>query len=632
MPIEKAEYLNILKQYWGYDQFRHQQWEVIEHIDEYQDGLVLFPTGGGKSLCYQIPGLVKPGICLVISPLISLMKDQVDELVQRNIPARFINSTLSVQEKTEIWLKAQKGTIKFIFTSPEALQLPSIQEEFRSLNLNLIAVDEAHCVSEWGHDFRPAYLKISEALDKINTKAPRLALTATATPKVMEEISEKIGLRNTRIFQSSFKRENLAYFVLTNENMYEQIKRIIRKNKGSGVIYCNSRRKCEETVKWLKEHQWVGAAYHAGLPALKRMEIQEQWKAGEIPIVVATNAFGMGVNKENVRWVIHTDSPINCEAFFQEAGRGGRDGKKAFSILFIPANRKKWFESIENSQLSPKRLKEITQNIYQYFRLSIGEGQDRSFPINFADFTKKRKIGVYELKQSLMILQNQEILRFHSQQSQTVSFRFINIHFSPEEFDDQQLSLLKLYQFLLRKYAHQHFERIQLPLDFLSDFLRVIPQKTLYFLKQLEHLGLIKIYDNFDGFIQFLYPRQEHFRGILETNKMIMLNKHKIDQAEKMRLFSETDGCRMAWMMDYFGENALGYECQVCDNCIKKKPFDYKAFAKLVLKKITQPIAFEDLKKEFPIHQQKAVHKTIAKLIEEEQIEVLDDFLIPIKK
>ncbi len=338
---------HLLKEYWGYDSFRLQQWEVIEHVLNKQDGLVLFPTGGGKSLCYQIPGLLQDGLCLVISPLISLMKDQVDELTSRGILANYLTSDTHLNDRIKTWNLAQKGELKFLFLSPEAMGNPHNINELKHVYINLIAIDEAHCISEWGHDFRPSYFNIVDALNELPSAIPRLALTATATSKVLHEIGARLQLRTPEIFQSSFKRDNLSYFVIKNPNSYPIVEKIIRKNKGSGIIYTNSRKKCEDIEKWLSQKRISAKAYHAGLSPDTRIQIQNYWKSGQLPIVVATNAFGMGINKEDVRWVIHLDPPKNCESYFQEAGRAGRDGKKAFSILFASEEKAKWLTNQE---------------------------------------------------------------------------------------------------------------------------------------------------------------------------------------------------------------------------------------------------------------------------------------------
>lgn len=631
MSRVKCEHL--LKEYWGYTSFRLQQWEVIEHALSKQDGLVLFPTGGGKSLCYQIPGLFNEGVCLVISPLISLMKDQTDELVSRGISANYLTSDTHLNERIKIWSQAQKGQLKFLFLSPEAMGNPHNLNELRQVYLNLIAVDEAHCISEWGHDFRPSYLNIVQALNYLPQAIPRLALTATATPKVLEEICARLELRSPQIFQSSFKRENLSYFVIKNPNSFPIIEKIIKKNKGSGIIYANSRKKCEDVEKWLAQKRIASKAYHAGLSPEVRIHIQNQWKSGKLPIVAATNAFGMGINKEDVRWVIHLEPPKNCESYFQEAGRAGRDGKKAFSILFASEERAKWLTNQEKNLLTQDSLQHFLSAFYLHFRIALHEGENRTYKLNFDEFYKKRKITAFQAKRSLLHLKNHEFLNFFIFGEYDLYFKFITVNFNPDVFDDQQDLLFDLFEILIRKYADRHFEYVPIDKNYLAQRIQTFPDKIERLLEQLKNLKLIQLQHKNDCSVQLLYNREKQQSAYLGLHKLEKVNHQKIEQAYSLQQYIQNNEiCRTAWMMNYFNEKS-DYNCGICDICIeqKKDSGNRNRIKKAIDFYLQEPIDLEDLLGEFNPTEHDWIKQYLNDLSLNERIEIRNQFIYPKK-
>src|SRR5690554_5745564 len=324
----------VLTKYWGYSSFREKQEEIILSAMEGKDTLALLPTGGGKSICFQVPALAQEGICIVVSPLIALMQDQVDNLQKNGIKAISITSALSKRE-IDIGLdNAVYGDYKFLYVSPERLETELFQERLKKMKVNLIAVDEAHCISQWGYDFRPSYLKIAK-LREILPQVPILALTATATPKVVDDIQEKLLFKQKHCIQRSLKRDNLAYVVLQEEDQLQRMLKVIKGVGGSGIIYVNRRKKTKEIANFLLENNISADYYHAGLNHIERKQKQNKWIQNRCQIIVATNAFGMGIDKPNVRFVIHLDLPESLEAYFQEAGRAGRDGKKSFAVLLM---------------------------------------------------------------------------------------------------------------------------------------------------------------------------------------------------------------------------------------------------------------------------------------------------------
>lgn len=624
---------HLLKEYWGYSSFRLQQWEVIEHVLNKQDGLVLFPTGGGKSLCYQIPGLFEEGMCLVISPLISLMKDQADELSSRGILAKYLTSDTHLNDRIKIWNQAQKGELKFLFLSPEALGNPHNINELKHVYINLVAIDEAHCISEWGHDFRPSYLNITNALNQLPLSIPRLALTATATPKVLDEIASRLGLRNPEVFQSSFKRENLSYFVIKNPNSYPIIEKIIRKNRGSGIIYANSRKKCEDIEKWLFQKRIASKAYHAGLSPETRNAIQNEWKSGKLPIVAATNAFGMGINKEDVRWVIHLEPPKNCESYFQEAGRAGRDGKKAFSILFASEEKAKWLTNQEKNLLTQQSLQNFLDAFYRHFRIALHEGEHQKYILNFDEFYKKRKISEHQVKQSLLHLKNQEFLNYYTFDKFDLYFKFLDVHFNPDVFDDQQDILFDLFEILVRKYADKHFEYIPVDKEYLAKRLQTHSGKIERLFNQLKELKLVKIQHKNDCIVQLLYNREKRLTPYLGLNKLNKVNDHKINQAYAIQQYIQNDDiCRTAWMMNYFNEKN-GYKCGICDICINQKKDDgtRTRIKKAIDFYLQEPIDMDDLLGEFNPTEHEWIKSYLQELSLNEHIEIRNQFIHPKK-
>ena len=622
-----------LKEYWGYDSFRLKQWEVIEQVLNKQDAIVLFPTGGGKSICYQIPGLINPGLCLVISPLISLMKDQVDELLSRNITARFLSSDTHLNDRIAIWNSAQKGTLKFLFLSPESLSNPNIIAELNATHINLVAIDEAHCISEWGHDFRPSYLSIHESLNQLSPKIPRIALTATATPKVLEEIGHKLDLRYPVTFQSSFKRKNLAYFVIKNPNSFPIIERIIKKNKGSGIIYANSRNKCHQIESWLSSKKIQAKAYHAGLNAEQRTDVQNKWKHGEVPIVVATNAFGMGINKEDVRWVIHIDPPQNCEAYFQEAGRAGRDGNKAFAVLFATNERAEWLTNQEKNLLTQDKLKHFVSAFYTHFHIPLNQGDGKKYILNFDEFYKKRKISKSQTKRYLEHLKHHEFLSYTNFDKGELYFRFKKIEFNPDYFNDQQDVLFDLFELLIRKYTHKHFEYIPIDSSFIASKLRLYPEKVIRLFEQLQTLKLIEVRKKDDCIVQLKMNRAKQQNSFLGLEKLDQINDNKIQQAYSMQKYVQnTEFCRTAWMMNYFNENN-NFECGICDICVEKKsdPIDRKKIKQALEIYLSEPIDIQDLLAEFKPENHTWIKTYLNQLALNEKIEIKNQFIYPIK-
>jgi len=405
-----SEFTQILTKYWGYGAFRPLQEEIIASVASGNDTLGLMPTGGGKSVTYQVYSLSKPGICLVITPLIALMKDQVENLNQRGIKALAIYSGMTGQEMKIAMDNAAWGNYKFLYLSPERIATERFRERISQFDVNLIAVDEAHCISQWGYDFRPSYLRIAE-LREMLPDVPVLAVTATATSQVIEDIQEQLKFRKKNVLRTSYYRSNLIYLVRNEEDKINYLVKAVLKAKGTGIVYVRSRKQTREICDLLRKNKISADYYHAGLSSKVRSERQEAWKSGRCRVIVSTNAFGMGIDKADVRFVIHLEAPDSVEAYFQEAGRGGRDGKTAYSVLlFNNSDKIKLQKNVAKSFPEPDVIKRIYEAICNFYQLAVGFGKDRIFEFSMATFASNFSFQITEVYNSLKILQREGYL------------------------------------------------------------------------------------------------------------------------------------------------------------------------------------------------------------------------------
>ncbi len=411
MNIES--YRQILTKYWGYSSFRPLQEEIIRSVDEGRDTLALMPTGGGKSITFQVPGLAQEGICLVITPLIALMKDQVNRLNDLEIKSIAIHSGMTAEEIDTALENAVFGDYKFLYVSPERISTRIFQAKVTRLNLSLVAIDEAHCISQWGYDFRPSYLKIASLREHISDKVPFLALTASATPQVIEDIMKKLAFRGKNVLRTSFDRKNISYLVRKVEDKGTYLVKTLLKTKGSGIVYVRSRKRCKEVAELLVANGVSADFYHAGLTDELRDKKQASWTIGETRVIVATNAFGMGIDKSEVRFVIHWDIPDSIESYFQESGRGGRDGKPAFAVLlYSPADKARLTDTVRKKFPAIEKIKDIYEALCNYLQVPLGSGKDIVFDFNMYDFVAKYRLPVIETYNSLQFLQREGYMEF----------------------------------------------------------------------------------------------------------------------------------------------------------------------------------------------------------------------------
>ncbi|WP_339923240.1 ATP-dependent DNA helicase RecQ [uncultured Cyclobacterium sp.] len=585
--------LAILKKYFGYQDFRPLQGEIVEAIAKGKDALVLLPTGGGKSICFQVPAMMKEGLCLVVSPLIALMKDQVDQLKGRGIKAMAIHSGLRKREIDTLLDNCVYGDYKFLYVSPERLKTEIFLERFKKMNINLIAVDEAHCISQWGYDFRPSYLEIVD-IRAFFPKVPVVALTASATLNVRTDIIEKLELKEPSVFVKSFRRDNLSYAVRWAENKLEKAVEILQKVPGSAIIYTRSRKGTKETAQHLQQLGLSATYYHAGLDQHVRNERQMDWIRGGVRVMVATNAFGMGIDKSDVRAVIHLDLPENLENYYQEAGRAGRDGIKAFAVLLVREQDCITLEEMAEIAYPPEEmLKKVYQCLANYYRLAVGSAQMTSFDFDFLDFTRSYNLAIPLTYNSIKVLQEEAFLLF----SESV-FLPSSLHFlvSQSKLYEAQIAYAKLdnlIKLLLRLHGGELFvSYIRIKESKIAQLLNTSEKEVVGMLKKMDELGLVDFSGKKDQpQITFITPRLD--AGSLPLNKKRIKERRlqAIGKAQKIIEYAKNNKiCRTLQIVNYFGEKNDLY-CGICDNCIQNKKDNNRAIiSKNLIQKILKTL------------------------------------------
>jgi len=583
--IDRAK--SILKEVFGFSDFRAVQGEIIESVLAGNDTLALLPTGGGKSLCFQLPALVLDGICLVVSPLIALMKDQVDGLKSKGIKAAAIYSGMSSREIDRVLDNCIYGDYKFLYVSPERLKSDLFIARFKQMNVNLIAVDEAHCISQWGYDFRPSYLEIA-AIKPFHPKVPVLALTASATPQVCEDIMLRLEMKKPSFFQKSFARENLSYSVRLIENKLEKGFEVLKRVPGSAIWYVRNRQATHQIAKSLHQLGIPAAAYHAGLSMIDRNQKQEAWKTNQVRVMVSTNAFGMGIDKPDVRVVIHSDLPENLENYYQEAGRAGRDGKKAYAVLL--ANEQDFEQVLERAALVYPPI-DFVRKVYQclanYFRIAVGSNMLSSFDFEWNEFAQTYKLGVLETFYALKVLEEEGFIGL-SESYYSPS----KIHFTvnPARLYEIQIAYARLdpiVKMIMRTYGGNVFsEYISINETKLSKSLEKTESELIKGLKQLEQLEVM-VYDQRKDKpqITFLTPRYDAASLPMDFTRIKLRRALTLEKATQMVAYAHQDQiCRTQFIQEYFGEQS-DQICGVCDWCITDKKAKVPETSDLKLKK-----------------------------------------------
>ena len=567
-------YQEILKRYWGYDDFRGIQREIIESIGSGHDTLGLMPTGGGKSITFQVPALAKDGTCIVITPLIALMKDQVDNLRRRGVKAAAIYSGLSHEEILTTLENAIFGGIKLLYVSPERLSSELFQTKLRHMKISFITVDEAHCISQWGYDFRPSYLQIAK-IRKLIPDAPVLALTATATPQVVEDI--KIRLNNEKsdfnTFKMSFERKNLAYVVRQAEDKIGELLHILRSTKGSTIVYARSRRRTKEYAELIKEAGISATFYHAGLDACEKDKRQQAWQHDEYRVMVATNAFGMGIDKPDVRVVVHVDCPDSIEAYFQEAGRAGRDGFKAYAVLlYNNSDERKLMKRISDSFPDKDYIRQVYEHLAYYYQIGVGSGYGHTFEFNIDKFCHSFHHFPIQVDSALKILQRAGYIEYTEEQDNQARVMFTVSRNDLYRLENNSPNEEKIITALLRSYGGLFTDYNYIDEAFLAQVTQLQPQQVYLILKNLSQRHILHfIPQKKTPYIRYTQRREdkEHIQIMPD-----IYEERKAQFAERIRAmirYAKRDRiCRSRQLLSYFGDHS-GHNCGQCDVCLSQR-------------------------------------------------------------
>ena len=570
--MQEAGYLAILKQYWGYDSFRGIQEDIIRSIGEGHDTLGLMPTGGGKSITFQVPALAMDGLCLVVTPLIALMKDQVQHLRQRGIKALAIYAGMNREEIVTTLENCIFGNYKFLYISPERLDTELFRTKLRRMKVSMITVDESHCISQWGYDFRPAYLKIAEIRDLL-PGVPVLALTATATPEVVKDIQTQLHFSKGNVFRMSFERQNLAYVVRRTENKADELLHILNRQPGSAIVYVRNRRRTKEIASLLQEAGIQADFYHAGLDDATRDIRQQRWQRGESRVIVATNAFGMGIDKPDVRLVIHMDLPDSIEAYFQEAGRAGRDGEKAYAvILYAKSDRTTLLKRIPDNFPQKDYIKDVYEHLQYYYQMAMGDGQGCVKEFDIEDFCRKFKYFPVPVDSALRILTRAGYLEYTDEQDNASRLLFTlrrdELYKLKEMGDEMDL----LIQTVLRSYTGLFTDYTFIDEESLATRTGLTRNRVYELLLHLSRLHIASY-----------IPRKKtpyiiYTRGRVDTKQLHIspqAYEERKTRYEKrinaMLDYADNDTiCRSRLLLHYFGEKNE-HNCGVCDTCLRHR-------------------------------------------------------------
>lgn len=565
-------YKEILKQYWNYDNFRGIQEEIIESIGKGHDTLGLMPTGGGKSITFQVPALAQPGLCLVITPLIALMKDQVRNLRDRGIKALAVYSGMTREEIVVALENCIFGDYKFLYISPERLDTDIFRAKLRNMKINMITVDESHCISQWGYDFRPAYLKISEIRELLPT-VPVLALTATATPEVVKDIQTKLGFReDSRIFRMSFERKNLAYIVRNTESKQEELLHILNSVSGSAIVYTRNRKRTREVAELLVNNEITATFYHAGLNNDVKDQRQRSWLSGESRVMVATNAFGMGIDKPDIRLVIHVDLPDSPEAYFQEAGRAGRDGQKAYAVLlYAKSDKATLSKRITDTFPDKEYIRKVYEDVNYYFQMAMGDGLGCTFAFNLDEFCRNFKHFPVQADSALKILTRAGYLEYTDEQDNASRILF-TIHrdelYKLRETDPETEKLINV---ILRSYTGLFTDYAYINEDSLAIRSGLTRQRIYEILLMLTRRHILH-YIPRKKTPYIIYTRERQEAGRLAITRDIY-EERKESYITRIKAMTEyataEDKCRSRMLLRYFGEKNE-HNCGLCDVCLSK--------------------------------------------------------------
>ena len=619
------EFNQILTKYWGYPEFRPLQEEIIQSVAKGKDTLGLMPTGGGKSVTYQVYSLSRPGICLVITPLIALMKDQVENLKQRGIKALAIYSGMTSMEIKIALDNAAWGSYKFLYLSPERIATERFREKIHQLDVNLIAVDEAHCISQWGYDFRPSYLKIAELRDLL-PDVPVLAVTATATSQVIEDIQEQLKFKTKNVLRTSYYRSNLVYLVRNEEDKVNYLLRAVQKAKGTGIVYVKSRKQTREISDLLRKNKVSADFYHAGLSSKIRSTKQEAWKSGNCRVIVSTNAFGMGIDKADVRFVIHLEAPDSVEAYFQEAGRAGRDGKQAWSVLLYNNSDKiRLQKNVSKSFPEPDVIKRIYEAVCNFYQIAVGFGKNQSFEFNLGTFASKFSFQITAVYNSLKILQREAYLELTDELDNPSKVYFQVDRDDLYKFQVANAEFDGFIKLLLRSYTGLFTNYVAIDEQLMAKRASVDPELVHQYLIRLRTQKVI------DYIPQKKTPYLIFTRERVAPERMKITKENYTDRKNDylkrvdavIHYASSGHKCRSQQLLQYFGETE-SVRCGKCDACMERNElnvskYEFDKITEQIKKILLEPCFYEQLLMRLEGETEHAV-KIIRWLLENEKI------------
>lgn len=620
--FQKLKY-DTLKYFWGYNDFRDSQEEIINAVINEKDTLVLLPTGAGKSLCYQLPALLKEGTCLVVSPLLALMKDQVNQLKSRGIEAEYLSSELDEYDAETIYDRCKEGLTKLLYVSPERLTNTQFIQNMEEIQLSFIAVDEAHCISEWGQDFRPSYQNI-KGFRSNNPEIPCLALTATATPKVLEEIKNKLELKNPFVFQKSFKRENIKIFTDEVSDKFQRVFDILKYSNDSGIVYVRTRKEAELLTEFLKKNQLKNVDYfHAGLTTKEKNARQNLWNNSDNHVLVSTNAFGMGIDKDNVRFVIHYSPAASLENYYQEIGRAGRDGKDSFAFMLWNKQELLNFDQVLKNQTPNKaEFLKIISYLYSIFQVAEFELPEKTFQLNSLSIQNFTKLSKAKISNVLNFLHNQEIVYYNDYKSLSSLELFIKA----DEIDQLPQKDAYFIELLFRNISGITTHKVMFSEQQISNKINISVPLIKERLKEFQQKNYLEYIDGAQASIKFLKPRDERAVNSAYWKLFEHIQRNKIQKWEEMKFYVENnDYCKMKLILAYFGEKN-SKNCGQCSVCEKNKQSIFgKNISQQIINLLAQKSAtIEELSIQLSYHSKENILENLIFLLDSGKVRMLN--------